>query len=113
MVATKRLAKGQLAATAGAAVTTTVYTVPVGETAIVKEIVLHAPDGAMAPGVYTWVTSSTTLKVWSPALQSGETQRYSCWFVLPAGEELLLVQPANVGRLRYWVSGTELDGVAD
>lgn len=110
-VRTKLLTRGSqnLAASTYAAI----YTVPAGETCIVKEVVL-VEQGGGASNVY--LTSNragvrTDILLWSPTA-NGQLHVASRWIVLAAGDTLELV--ASTAGIRHWhISGTELEGVAD
>lgn len=110
-VRTDKLASGRLVATVPA-LSTAVYVCPAGRTAIVKTIALWCPTVAVTPPVQLDPLSTISVTIWRPALGANDPQRLETWQVLQPGERLLINQPANAGEIRYWISGTELDGVA-
>lgn len=110
-VRTKLLARGSQSLAASTYVA--IYTVPAGETCIVKEVVLTNQGGG-ASNVY--LTSNragvrTDVLLWSPSA-NGQLHVAARWIVLMAGDVLEVV--ASTAGIRHWhVSGTELEGVAD
>lgn len=106
-VRTKTLA----ADTAGGG-STTIYTVPAGETAIVKTIASNkAAAGAVVMDliVRRAGVSRTVFRRTYPVVA---TVAYDeLWLVLMPGDELRAT--TDTGSVTLWVSGTELEGVAD
>lgn len=111
-VRTKRLASGQLAATA-VSLTTQIYAVPAGETTILKTLSWVAPDGALTATVWLYDPAGNFVAVFQSGLVQAVPVTWHTWQVLDPGSTLRINQSANAGRLRYWASGTELEGVAD
>lgn len=108
-VRTKRLARGNIGA---GGVANVVYVAPAGETVIVKDIRLWV-FGAAVSRAQVWVTSGpTVLRLIDRAMASQEAIGIQPWVVLQAGETIS-VQSSVSDTLLYWVSGTELEGVAD
>lgn len=111
-VRTKRLASGQLAATA-VSLTTVVYEVPASETTILKTLSWVAPDGAMTATVWFYDPAGNFVAVHQDALVQAVPKSWATWHALDPGSTVRINQSAGAGRLRYWISGTELEGVAD
>lgn len=109
-VRSKQLGAGRLS-TASLEV---VYTVPSGETAIVKSF------------DFTNLSTSSTAKIvvgvdvpgfdntlyFEQVLAAREGVHHERWLVLPAGASIGLIGPGTPA-INYWISGAELLGVAD
>lgn len=109
-VRTKLLAAGRLSTTT----TVTVYTTPADETAIVKRLHIanvSATDtrtitaGADVPGF-------DKTFYWEDTLMPRKSVDVETWLVLPPGYEFTLRSDGTTS-VNYWISGTELEGVAD
>lgn len=93
---------------------TTVYTVPAGETAIVKSIYVFNLNASTNQFVRYLIDAGafdkTTFRGFNLPATTGDYTEY--WLVLPPGTELAIDLSTAIG-LNYWISGTELEGVAD
>jgi len=109
-VRTKLLASGRNTS----ATAVVVYTVPLLETAIVKQIVLFNINTTTATTLQLLMdTAANNQTVWAElAMASRLHLRLDMWQVLQPGMEIALANTAAVG-VNYWISGTELEGVAD
>lgn len=101
-----------LAATTAVVGPATIYTCPVGETAIVKSIA----SAKLAAGGVSMDLSITRAAVnrvvFRRVYPVTSTVAYDeLWVVLMPGDELRAA--TDVGQVTLWVSGTELEGVAD
>ena len=107
-VHTKRLARGS-AGVAGVGVVA--YTCPAGMTAIVKDIRL----GSTAAGASTYLvgltSGPTTVRALSGTVPNGDVVGLQPYLVLAPGDALFIV-PGVTNGINYWVSGSELLGVA-
>lgn len=109
-VRTKLLASGRLTTSS----LVLVYTVPTGETTIVKRLVL-ANLSTSASALVTVAMDATGFDrtMWlEDTLQSRKTINMETWQVLAPGFEIALQGPGTPA-VNYWISGTELEGVAD
>lgn len=91
-----------------------VYTVPVGETAIVKAIDVANVNASTATELLIAVDTATNNQ--TPIMRLGLSalgfDHREMWLVLPPGSEIAVSNSAAVG-VNFWISGTELEGVAD
>lgn len=109
-VRTKRLAAGL---NGTAAVGKTVYTCPAGETTIVKDVRLFARLSAVPTvKVYALSGAGTFVACLNRALADQEAAQFQGFIVLAPGDRIL-VEASVTDGIAYWVSGTELEGVAD
>lgn len=107
-VRTKRLAVGN-SAPAGAG--KTVYTAPAGETVIVKDIRVQAGSGASVFCALLLVSGPTAVALYSDTLAADAAAGVSTWAVLQPGDKVNVFSAG--GTFTFWVSGAELEGVAD
>jgi hypothetical protein len=109
-VRTKQLASGRMVD----AVLTTVYNVPVGETAIVKHIdACNLSNSATAKVTLAMdVTGFDRTLFHEETLAARGSLHLDTWLVLPPGAEIA-VQGPGTPAINFWISGTELEGVAD
>lgn len=107
-VRTARLAKGSAGA---AGVGVVALTCPIGTTIIVKDIRL----GSTAAGASTYLvgltSGPTTVRALSGTVPNGDVVGLQPWLVLEPGDALFIV-PGVTNGINYWLSGTELAGVA-
>lgn len=106
-VRSKRLA----AVTAAAGVGVTVYTAPPGETAIVKDIRLWSAFGPLSRVILSLASGPDAYAIVDRAFTNLETVERQGFMVLNPGDRLEVLSLG--GALRVWVSGAELEGVAD
>lgn len=109
-VRTKQLASGRSTSSTA----TVVYTVPAGETAIVKAIDICNINGTTATEVVI-ACDAGAFNVTAYArigLSALGFQHLERWLVLPPDAEISIHNSAAV-NVNYWISGTELEGVAD
>lgn len=107
-VRTKKLV---VASTAPANAEHTVYTAPAGETVIVKDVRVSVVSGA--PGRFViWVQSGAArVSIMDRALAALDAPSLVCWVVLSPGDTIGIY--TNTGVAEVWVSGAELEGLAD
>lgn len=107
-VRTKKLV---VATTAPANAEHTIYTAPAGETVIVKDIRVSVISGT--PGRFVvWVQSGAArTSLMDRALAALDAPSLVCWVVLSPGDTIGCY--TNVGVAIVWVSGAELEGLAD
>jgi hypothetical protein len=109
-VRTKQLASGR----STSATPAVVYTVPAGETAIVKSwnlFNINATTGTLVQILVDTATNNQT--VYTEINMAARTRVAElAWLVLPPGAEIAISNSAAVG-VNFWISGTELEGVAD
>jgi len=92
----------------------TVYTVPAGETAIVKEVTVTNLSGS-ASALVTIALDAGAFDntLWMEFVIAPRVfRRESMWMVVPAGATIG-VQGPGTPNINFWISGTELEGVAD
>ena len=110
-VRTKLLGEGNLGTSAGG-----FYTVPDGETAILKQICVFNPTGGAATTVFVQVQleNGNLRGILREALAAGAALRFGSLFVvlMPGDSLLAQVNPASATATIHF-SGTELEGVAD
>lgn len=107
-VRTKRLAV-RTSATAGAV--HDAYTVPEGETCILKDVRISWLSGTVSrAAVLAASGSASVVLVDAPIPTTGPVGR-ELWVVLQAGDKLQVYTENGVAL--FWLSGTELEGVAD
>lgn len=107
-VRTARLAVGS-AGVSGAGVV--MYTCPTGKTAIIKDIRVGSTGGAAADFLIGGVSGPAVVRLLTGNVPAGDVRGLQPWIVLEPGDEIFIV-PSVTGALNYWLSGTELDGVA-
>jgi hypothetical protein len=109
-VRTKRLAAGTVAAaTTG---TIVLYTCPAGETAILKSLVAES-GGTLSARFQLAVPGGAAPGLWLVSLTPDQPADKAGWWVLSPGDVVQVVKTATGASLRYWLSGTELQGTAD
>lgn len=107
-VRTKRLGKG-VAAGAGAGFVA--YTCPAGHTAIVKDVRLANVVGVATAVVVAAHSGPTFVNVFVANINAAQVASFAPYLVLGPGDSLEMSSSVAAG-FTYWVSGTELDGVA-
>jgi len=109
-VRTKLLASGR----SSSATSSVVYTVPTDETCIWKFLRLANVSATTSTEVIvavdTAANNQTTYLRHTLAAQTGAM--FDLWQVLQPGMEIAISNVAAVG-VNYWLSGSELEGVAD
>lgn len=108
-VRTKRLAVGQ---TGAAGAFTTVYTCPAGETCIVKHVLCVGANATAGRALVLLSSGVTGLSLVDQTFAVDQVVRVDAWAVLLPGDQIK-VYSALAGGIRYWISGTELEGTAD
>jgi hypothetical protein len=87
------------------------YTCPAGRTAILKDIRL----GSTAAGASTYLVGLTsgplTVRALSGTVPNGDVVGLQPYLVLAPGDALFVV-PGILNGFNFWISGSELDGVA-
>lgn len=108
-VRTARLAAGNAGASGAVKV---IYVCPSGRTAIVKDIRLHNSTGGPIAAVLGLKSGAEFVPVLNTgSLDAGPRSFPDCWLALEPGDSIELVSGA-AGGIQYWLSGTELEGVA-
>jgi len=109
-VRTKLLAAGRVST----ATTTVVYTVPAGETAILKSIKLANVNTTTAvTAVILMDAGAFNQTIFQRHFLDANTDDYvDLWVVCPPGCEIAILLNTAIG-VNFWLSGTELEGVAD
>lgn len=109
-VRTKSLATGRLATSS----VVSVYVAEADETTIVKEIrVTNLSTSATAVvSVLSDAGAFADTLVYEVTLAARGSDRRELWWVLKPGMEISLQGPGTPA-VNYWISGTELEGVAD
>ena len=109
-VRTQRLGLG---VTPGADVAGTAYTCPAGETTILKDWRIGTPGGNTCSRAIVYLSSGgVVVPLFDGALAAFDTRGGTPWVVLHPGDELQVLAATHPG-FQYWLSGTELHGVAD
>jgi hypothetical protein len=109
-VRTQRLAVGNSAATG---VTQTVYVCPAGRTAIVKDIRLNWMQGGdLANSLVAIGSGPTFLFLFKGTVTAGGVAVLQRDFVVLEPGDRIDVRSDTAGTICWWVSGTELDGLA-
>jgi hypothetical protein len=88
------------------------YTCPAGETTILKDIRLYARAGAVSTADVALQSGSVFVNVVHEGMTAGQTLSRDPWVVLSPGDRIH-VQATNTDGLSYWLSGAELEGLAD
>lgn len=107
-VRTKRLAQGS---SAPVGTTQVIYTAPAGETVIVKDIHLDGEAAASTRAAVQVSSGSGWQSLTDGPLQALGVRSLQIWVVLQPGDQLRVYSEGSF--FLYWVSGTELEGVAD
>lgn len=109
-VRTKLLTSGR----SSSSTASVIYTVPADETAIIKDILLCNINASTTTTIALAADTAANDKtlLWEEGLVARKTLHIVLWLVLLPGYELTLSNAASVG-VNFWVSGTELEGVAD
>lgn len=109
-VRTKLLASGR----SSSATASIIYTVPADETAILKSIILCNINASTTTTIQIAVdTAANNLTLfWEEGLIARKSLVIEPYLVLQPGMEVSLANAAAVG-VNYWVSGVELEGIAD
>lgn len=87
------------------------YTAPAGETVIVKDIRVQVSSGAGAFVSVLLVSGPTAVALYSDNLAADAAAGVECWAVLQPGDKVNLFSAGNT--FTCWISGAELEGVAD
>lgn len=109
-VRTKLLASGRRTDSSLA----TVYTVPEGETCIVKRIVIvNLSTTTSATYLIAMDAGAFDNTLWrEEGLAARKSADIDTWQVLPPGSTIAIQGPGTPA-INFWISGTELEGVAD
>lgn len=109
-VRTKLLAAGRRSD----ATTVVVYTCPDGETCILKDVRLVNLSATEVLNIVVGMDAATfNQTLWGDfTIGTRQTIHLEVWHVVPAGAEIT-VRGDVKGSCNYWLSGTELEGVAD
>lgn len=94
----------------GAGVLATVYTCPAGKTAIIKEYLVQASGSVSFQSVIARGATNYTFAIHT--VTTTTFLRVPCWTVLEPGDILKVVWTTANASHSFWMSGTELDGVA-
>lgn len=96
----------------GSGGTFTLFTVPAGQTYIVKEVrLLNWNAAGETFSVYAFDPASGSIgSIYDGTLAAYAHDSVTCWTVLGPGDQLQFV--AAVSNQRVWVSGTKLPGFA-
>lgn len=91
-----------------------VYTVPAGETALVKWVSVYNNSGTLAAdfSLYVAIPPGGALRIYRQSVAPGQDVQEALWWALPPGAQLW----ANGGLAGTTVAaifGAELEGVAD
>lgn len=87
-----------------------VYTCPPGRTAICKDVRIES-NGAVGQAYLLLVRSGPIrVSLIGEALTAGQIRAMQPWVVLEPGDQLRVF--ANTASFSFWISGTELEGVA-
>ncbi len=87
------------------------YSAPSGETVIVKDIRLYASGAAVSRAILYIASGALNISIVDRALASGEVFHELPWVVLLPGDDLRV---ASAGATTaYWISGAELEGLAN
>lgn len=93
-----------------------IYTVPSGETTLLKSLAARNRSGAARVLKLTWRTSAGAGNQWFElAMAAGATHYVDLWLVMQEGDVLSQSGTAGDGTDSFflWLSGSELEGVAD
>lgn len=107
-VRTKRLA---VADSAPASTLHTIYTCPTGETTIVKDVRVSRVSSDPSRGVVLVRSGADEVVLLDQPVPEGTPGGLECWVVLLPGDEVVLYSEGGV--IAGWISGTELEGLAD
>lgn len=108
-VRTKRLFAGTSPAANTLAV---VYTGPADETTIVKDIRIYSESAAPQLARILLRSGAADVFIVYNGLNQASLLALSPWIVLMPGDQILLLSDQFPG-FRVWISGTQLEGVAD
>lgn len=108
-VRTKRLAAGAVQSNQSG--TVSVYTCPADETAIVKTIYVSA-SAATTVTVSLNTSGGTAVVLLAKSVSTTVVIDLQGWWVLNPGDDIHLNKTGS-NVVGYWISGTELEGLAD
>jgi hypothetical protein len=108
-VRTKQLANGVATTTL-----TTVYTVPAGETCILKSLAAYNPTGGATTALFlrAVIGGNNRGLLLLPGMAANSSLYGEVWIVLMAGDSLQISATPS-SAVQFVLSGTELEGVAD
>jgi hypothetical protein len=95
------------------ATTVTLYTVPSGETALVKWITVANSNAAVQRVELAIQTTAATATGFRMDLAALEVRQLEVWWALPAGEIIRALGTPGHAALRISGYGAELEGAAD
>lgn len=108
-VRTARLSEGQ---TGPANVTVVAYTCPAGKTAIVKDIAVSTAGGSAVQTIIALTSGPRFCNIANLSLAAnGFPFAISRFIVLEPGDQLV-INASQTNGIVWWLSGSELDGVA-
>lgn len=89
-----------------------VFTVPAGQTWIVKSVVTLNGNGSSSAAVVSVSTTPTAMGVYlvNKTLAGVTADYWEGWVVMVPGDVLAVL--AGLDNVRFWISGTKLIGVA-
>ena len=87
------------------------YTCPAGETTILKDIRLYAPAGAVTRAFVYVSSGAGNVSIVERALANAEAFGLEVWVVLQPGHVIRVAATGN--QVSWWLSGAELEGLAD
>jgi len=96
----------------GPTATLTLYTAPAGETVILKDWRLYTAGASVSRAVLFVQSGAADVALFDGAINADSVKGDVVWVVLKPGDKILLFSSVT-GGVRAWVSGTELDGIAD
>ena len=108
-VRTRRLAAGS---TGAANTLQTIYTGPAGETTIVKDIRIYSEAVPDQLARILLRSGFADVFIVFNGLKQGSLLALTPWIVLQPGDEMVTLTDQSPG-FRFWISGTQLEGVAD
>jgi hypothetical protein len=97
-------------ADSGTGVVKTIYTVPGGKTAIVKDVRINSASGPATRCVILGQSGATSVAIFDRALEADQTASVQGFMVLEPGDRIAVF--AEGASVSVWASGSELEGVA-
>jgi len=89
------------------------YTCAAGETAILKDWRIGTPGGNTATRAIVYLASGgTVVPLYDGPLSAFDTRGATPWVVLLPGDRIEVLASGHPG-FQYWLSGAELEGLAD
>lgn len=89
----------------------TVYTVPSGATAIVKEIRAFNTNATAKDLLIAVHTATTEIIILKATLATNAAVQHTCWTVIEPGDYIRFWTTAPAGDMRLLISGSQLLGV--